>query len=155
MKSCLEFKVSALVKHGFLLALLGMSAASMAEQKLLAGDKQAFSSKERSTMDTIKLPALEEEALSKAVIEGGLEAPAAGIAPGQANPVTNDEEFYLDPLALRQDDARTDLGRNQLDATFVFRYKGDIPGQTPSDKFVIRPPENRQFQTFNATTTGR
>lgn len=54
----------------------------------------AFNYEERSTLETIPFNSMEEESLANTVIEGGLEAPAAGVP---VQPRT-DEDFYLDPL---------------------------------------------------------
>jgi hypothetical protein len=111
----------------------------------------AFQFKERSTIDSIPLRSLEEDALANTVIEGGLAAPAAGVPvqPGK------DDDFYLDPLALQPRDSRTDLGRTEVPVNIIFRDPKSIPGQTHSTNYVIRPPENRTYDTLNINMTGR
>ncbi|MBL3556033.1 MULTISPECIES: hypothetical protein [Marinobacter] len=114
-------------------------------------DGGAFNYEERSTLHTIPFRSMEEESLANTVIEGGLEAPAAGVP---VQPRT-DEDFYLDPLALQPRDPRTDLGRNEIPVEFRFSNPKSIPGQTHGDNYIIRPPTNRNYGAFNTTTTER
>lgn len=111
----------------------------------------AFEFEQRSTIDTIPFSSIEEEALANTVIEGGLEAPAAGV-PVQA---TRDDDFYLDPLALQPRDSRTDLGRYEIPVDIRFSNPKMVPGQTHSNNYSIRPPENRTYDTLNVNMTGR
>ncbi|MGM0768524.1 MAG: hypothetical protein ACQEV6_10895 [Pseudomonadota bacterium] len=106
---------------------------------------EAFDYRERSTMETIPFRSIEEETLANTVIEGGLEAPAAGVP---VQPRT-DEDFYLDPLALQPRDPRTDLGRYEIPVEFRFSNPKQIPGQTHSNNYMIRPPENRIYESQN------
>jgi len=112
--------------------------------------ESAFEPEQRSTIDTIPFRAIEEEALANTVIEGGLEAPAAGV-PVQAG---KDDDFYLD-LAFQPRDDRTDLGRSEIPVDIRFSNPKVIPGQTHSNNYVIRPPENRTYDTFNLNMTER
>lgn len=116
-------------------------------------DKQdsAFQYEERSTIDTIPLSSMEEETLANTVIEGGLTAPAAGVP---LKPRVEDD-FYLDPLGLRPGDSRTDLGRSQIPVEFRFSNPKSIPGQTHSNNYVIRPPENRTYDALNINMNER
>lgn len=114
-------------------------------------EETTFDYRERSTVDTIPFRSMEEESLSNTVIEGGLAAPAAGV-PVQAEA---DEDFYLDPLALQPRDSRTDLGRSEIPVEIRFSNPKVIPGQTRSNNYVIRPPENRTYDTLNTNLTGR
>lgn len=111
----------------------------------------AFNYEERSTLETIPFNSLEEESLANTVIEGGLEAPAAGVP---VQPRT-DEDFYLDPLALQPRDPRTDLGRSEIPVEFRFSNPKTIPGQVHGNNYIIRPPTNRNYGAFNTTTTER
>lgn len=113
----------------------------------------AFSYEERSTIDTIPFQSLEEDSLANTVIEGGLEAPAAGVP---VQPRT-DEDFYLDPLALQPRDKRTDLGRSEIPVQFNFSNPREIPGQTWGNQYRIAPPSqnNRTYESFSSTTTAR
>lgn len=113
--------------------------------------ESAFEPEQRSTIETIPFRAIEEEALANTVIEGGLEAPAAGV-PVQAG---KDDDFYLDPLAFQPRDDRTDLGRSEIPVDIRFSNPKVIPGQTHSNNYVIRPPENRTYDTFNLNMTER
>ncbi|WP_372994113.1 hypothetical protein [Marinobacter sp.] len=111
----------------------------------------AFRYEERSTIDTIHLNSIKEETLANTVIEGGLSAPAAGVP---LKPRVEDD-FYLDPLGLRPGDNRTDLGRSQVPVEFRFSNPKSIPGQTHSNNYVIRPPENRSYDALNINMNGR
>lgn len=111
----------------------------------------AFQYEERSTIHTIQLNSMEEETLANTVIEGGLTAPAAGVP---LKPRVEDD-FYLDPLGLRPGDSRTDLGRSQIPVEFRFSNPKSIPGQTHSNNYVIRPPENRTYDALNVNMNGR
>lgn len=111
----------------------------------------AFNYEERSTIHTIQLNSMEEETLANTVIEGGLTAPAAGVP---LKPRVEDD-FYLDPLGLRPGDSRTDLGRSQIPVEFRFSNPKSIPGQTHSNNYVIRPPENRTYDALNVNMNER
>ncbi|MEX2475105.1 hypothetical protein [Marinobacter sp.] len=137
---------------GFALAASLLPLAVAAEPVAVDGEgSEAFDYRERSTVKTIPLRSMEEDTLANTVIEGGLEAPAAGV-PVQPR---NNEDFYLDPLALQPRDSRTDLGRNEIPVEFRFSNPKVIPGQTHSNNYLIRPPQNRTYQTQNINTTGR
>lgn len=135
---------------GFVLAL-ALSPASLLAQTADDGSHDAFDYRERSTMETITLRSMGEETLANTVIEGGLAAPAAGVP---VQPRT-EEDFYLDPLALQPRDSRTDLGRSEIPVEFRFSNPKSIPGQTHSNNYLIRPPENRTYDTQNINMTGR
>lgn len=131
-------------------AVLVMVAGS-ANAQTNPGDSPAFEMEQRSTLDTISFRSIAEDALSDTVIEGGLAAPAQGVP---VQPAGNDD-FYLDPLALQPRDSRTDLGRSEIPVQFRFSTPKSIPGQTHSNNYVIRPPENRTYDTLNVDMTGR
>ena len=114
-------------------------------------DDAAFEYEERSTIDTIPFRSVAEEELANTVIEGGLAAPAAGVPVQQAT----DDDFYLDPLALQPRDPRTDLGRSEIPVEIRFSNPKGIPGQSHGNNYVIRPPENRTYDTLNTNLTGR
>ena len=114
-------------------------------------DDAAFEYEERSTIDTIPFRSVAEEELANTVIEGGLAAPAAGVPVQQAT----DDDFYLDPLALQPRDPRTDLGRSEIPIEIRFSNPKVIPGQSHGNNYVIRPPENRTYDTLNTNLTGR
>ena len=139
-------------------ATIGVAVTIMALPSLVCGQTventsggAAFNYEERSTLDTIPFRSMEEESLANTVIEGGLEAPAAGVP---VQPRT-DEDFYLDPLALQPRDPRTDLGRSEIPVEFRFSNPKSIPGQTHGDNYIIRPPTNRNYGAFNTSTTER
>lgn len=140
------------------LALAGLAAILMCPVLTLAeeassadSEVSAFRFEERSTIHNIPLRSIEEDALANTVIEGGLVAPAAGVP---VRPRTEDD-FYLDPLALQPGDSRTDLGRSEIPVEFRFSNPKSIPGQTHSNNYVIRPPENRTYDALNINMTGR
>ncbi len=139
------------VAIGFAALVLASSSPVWAQTGEDAVEGGAFSYEERSTLETIPFRSMEEESLANTVIEGGLEAPAAGVP---VQPRT-DEDFYLDPLALQPRDPRTDLGRNEIPVEFRFSNPKSIPGQTHGDNYIIRPPTNRNYGAFNTTTTER
>ena len=114
-------------------------------------DDAAFEYEERSTIDTIPFRSVAEEELANTVIEGGLAAPAAGVPVQQAT----DDDFYLDPLALQPRDPRTDLGRSEIPVEIRFSNPKVIPGQSHGNNYVIRPPENRTYDTLNPNLPGR
>ncbi|WP_449285920.1 hypothetical protein [Marinobacter sp. PE14] len=136
------------------LVLAGLLAAAFSAGVAVAqSDTQdsAFQYEERSTIHTIQLNSMEEETLANTVIEGGLAAPAAGVP---LKPRVEDD-FYLDPLGLRPGDSRTDLGRSQIPVEFRFSNPKSIPGQTHSNNYVIRPPENRTYDALNINMNER
>lgn len=114
-------------------------------------DGEAFNYEERSTIESIPFQSVEEEALANTIVEGGLAAPAAGVPTSPAG----DDDFYLDPLALQPGDSRTDLGRSEIPAEFRFSNPKSIPGQTHSNNYVIRPPQNRTYDALNVNMTER
>ncbi|WP_416361305.1 hypothetical protein [Marinobacter sp.] len=114
-------------------------------------DAPVFEYEERTTIDTIPFRSMDEEVLANTVIEGGLAAPAAGV-PVQSG---KDADFYLDPLALQPRDERTDLGRSEIPVDIRFANPKVVPGQTHSNNYVIRPPQNRTYDALNVNMTER
>ncbi|MGF2734392.1 hypothetical protein [Marinobacter sp. DUT-1] len=112
---------------------------------------EGFQYEERSTIETIPLRSIEEDALANTVVEGGLAAPAEGVA---VKP-RSDDDFYLDPLSLQPRDERTDLGRSEIPVDIRFSNPKSVPGQTHSNNYVIRPPANRTYDTLNTNLIGR
>ncbi|AOY90331.1 hypothetical protein BKP64_16415 [Marinobacter salinus] len=141
---------SALVA-GFAMAI-GYSAIATAQSETTVQNQDgAFSYQERSTIDNIPLRSIEEDVLANTVIEGGLAAPAAGV------PVTpgKEDDFYLDPLSLQPGDSRTDLGRSEIPVDIRFSNPKSVPGQTHSNNYVIRAPQNRIYDALNVNMTER
>lgn len=142
-----------LLARAFMLSLL-VTGLAHAQQE--GADQQArddFGYEERSTVKTIPFESLDSETLSNTAIEGGLAAPAAGVP---ARPVSSpDDDYYLDPLALQPRDDRTDLGRHEIPAEIRFSAPKEVPGQTFGNNYVIRPPENRTYDSFNTNVQGR
>ncbi|OZB16690.1 MAG: hypothetical protein B7X58_05030 [Marinobacter sp. 34-60-7] len=122
-----------------------------AQAEAISDAKTVFAVEQRSTIDTIPFRSIEEETLANTLIEGGLEAPAAGV-PVQS---TRDDDFYLDPLALQPNDSRTDLGRSEIPVDIRFSNPKVIPGQTPSTNYSIRLPENRSYDALNVNMIPR
>lgn len=115
-----------------------------------SADSGVFEYRERTTVDTISLPSMAEDSMANTVIEGGLEAPTAGV------PVADTEEdFYLDPLALQPNDSRTDLGRSEIPVDIRFSNPRTIPGQTHGNTYSIQPPSNRSYQAYGASVSER
>ncbi|MDO6441566.1 MULTISPECIES: hypothetical protein [unclassified Marinobacter] len=141
-----ELTRSALISIAFLLMVAGSVSAQSN-----AGDGLVFELEQRSTLETIPFRSIAEDDLSDTVIEGGLAAPAEGVPVQPAG----DDDFYLDPLALQPGDSRTDLGRSEIPVEFRFSTPKSIPGQTHSNNYVIRPPENRTYDALNVNMTDR
>ncbi|SFM47114.1 hypothetical protein [Marinobacter pelagius] len=143
-------------RTGLLAGLLVFAAVSgpalaQSEDESSGENGEAFIYEERSTIDTIPLRSIEEDALANTVVEGGLAAPAEGVA---VKPRSEDD-FYLDPLALQPRDERTDLGRSEIPVDIRFSNPKSVPGQTHSNNYVIRPPENRTYDTLNTNLIER
>lgn len=150
--------------HGFRgwkqvpLLLMIIASANVLAQSGQQGDQgdnasSAFDYQERSTLDTTPFKPMGEDSLANTVIEGGLEAPAPGVAIKSVQSAK--EDFYLDPLALQPGDSRTDLGRSEIPVEFRFSNPKVVPGQTFGNNYVIRPPSNRTYDTFNTNVQGR
>ncbi len=133
------------IMAAFVLGLAFMPVSLLAQTMAEGEGGDAFDYRERSTVDNIPLRSMEEETLANTVIEGGLEAPAAGVP---VQPRT-EEDFYLDPLALQPRDPRTDLGRSEIPVEFRFSNPKVVPGQSHSNNYLIRPPENRTYEAQN------
>lgn len=139
------------MRSGCIPAFLLLMVAGLANAQTSSGENEVFEVEERSTLETISFSSIAEEALSETVIEGGLAAPAEGVPVQQVGP----GDLYLDPLAMQPVDGRTDLGRSEIPVEFRFSTPKSVPGQTHSNNFVIRPPENRSYDTLNTNITGR
>jgi len=140
-----------LIRLGLMPAAVLLMVAGSASAQTSSAEGAAFEIEQRSTLETISFRSIAEDALSDTVIEGGLAAPAEGVP---VQPAGNDD-FYLDPLALQPRDGRTDLGRSEIPVEFRFSTPKSIPGQTHSNNYVIRPPENRTYEALNVNMTGR
>lgn len=119
--------------------------------------EDGFAYEDRSTVDSIPFLRMEEDSLSRTAIEGGLEAPAAGV-PVRAATATvrrEKEEFFLDPLTIQPRDGRTDLGRNEIPFQIEFSNPKSVPGSTFGTDYRIQLPSNRTYETFNANVQER
>nr|WP_323750618.1 hypothetical protein [Marinobacter sp.] len=124
---------------------------ALGQSDLSDNDAPVFEYEERSTLDTIPFSSMDEDVLANTVIKGGLAAPAAGV-PVQSG---KDANFYLDPLALQPRDERTDLGRSEIPVDIRFANPKVVPGQTHSNNYLIRPPENRTYDALNVNMIER
>jgi len=108
--------------------------------------------KEKSTLETFRLNAIEEAELSEAVIAGGLEPTSAGGVKQSQTPVT----MYEDTSLLLPQDRQTDLGRYEIPTTLNYSEPRNVPGNTYSNNYSITPDVgNRHYQQFNANVTER
>lgn len=133
-----------------LFTLAGLYSAGIYAQDAAQESEDPFGYRERSTMDTIPFQSLEEESLANTIIEGGLEAPAAGVPVAET-----EEDFYLDPLALQPSDNRTDLGRSEIPVEIRFSNPRVIPGQVNGNTYSIQPSPGRTYNTYGANVTTR
>ncbi|WP_227539303.1 hypothetical protein [Marinobacter sp. Arc7-DN-1] len=136
---------------GLVTALMCPAFALAEEASSAESEVSAFQFEERSTIHTIPLRSIEEEALANTVIEGGIAVPAMTVP---LKPRVEDD-FYLDRLGLRPGDNRTDLGRSEIPVEFRFSNPKSIPGQTHGNNYVIRPGENRTYDALNINLNER
>ncbi|PVY77653.1 hypothetical protein C8D92_103340 [Tamilnaduibacter salinus] len=113
----------------------------------------AFTYEERSTLKTIPFESMDQQAMSSTVIEGGLDEPAAGVP--TRSPSGGREDHYLDPLALQPNDGLSSAERGQIPVEIIYSEPKRVPGQTFSDDYVIRPPQNRTYEALNTNLTDR
>jgi len=110
-----------------------------------------FQFKEKTTLGTIQLQSIDDESLAGTVIEGGLAAPAEGIP---VSPGAEDDDYYLDPLAIAPRDDRTDEERTEF-------LPGELlSGSDPASAALLplpllQLPTNRTYETFEARITPR
>jgi len=110
--------------------------------------------KEKSTLETFRLNAIEENELSEAVIAGGLEPTSAGATNKTQQPVT----MYEDSSLLLPQDRQTDLGRYEIPVTINYSEQRQVPGNVYGNNYSIKSPPlvgNRQYQSFNANISER
>ncbi|ARU54460.1 MAG: hypothetical protein MI864_27870 [Pseudomonadales bacterium] len=87
---------------------------------------------QKTTIDTFPFQMLEQDDLSQAVIEGGLEPPAAGE---EEAPVQNVQEPYKIEVVDRQ----TDLGRHEVPVEFHYSNPRVVPGVVFNEQYRINP----------------
>ena len=108
--------------------------------------------KEKSTLETFRLNAIEEAELSEAVIAGGLEPTSAGGSKKVQQPVT----MYEDTSLLLPRDRQTDLGRFEIPVTINYSEPRHVNGNTYGNDYAIKPSVgNRQYQQHNTNTYER
>lgn len=78
--------------------------------------------KEKSTIDSFPLQAMEQDDLADAVIAGGLEPTSAGNSEDALTPSLGKQ------LDLEVRDKQTDLGRSELPITFNYSEPRFVPG---------------------------
>lgn len=109
---------------------------------------------ERSTVDTIPLQSLDQEAMAGAVIEGGL-APGASTR-SESDTLTEDFSPFFDPLLIPVDDNRTGANRFPLEVDIRYQDPKNIPGIEFGRSYNIAPPlPNRTYDFFESRTTER
>ncbi|MCP5208375.1 MAG: hypothetical protein H7A01_14300 [Hahellaceae bacterium] len=104
--------------------------------------------KEKSTIDSFPLQALEQDDLSAAVISGGLEPTSAGESTVTYTPGLEDQ------LDLEVRDKQTDLGRSEVPITFNFREPRVVPGVTFTQSNEILG-GNRTYHSYDTTISTR
>ena len=114
--------------------------------------KAKFKHKEKSTIDTFPMKQITQDELANAVIDGGLEAPAAGSPKDTYSNGTPELHNTLDSLNHQTDQGRLD---SNIDANITFAMPRNVPGQTTTQQYVIVPPANRTYQVQNIQTTPR
>ena len=110
--------------------------------------------KEKSTLETFRLNAIEEAELSEAVIAGGLEPTSAGGSSSAPQPVT----MYEDASLLLPRDRETDLGRYEIPVKVNYSEPRHVPGNTYGNTYSIQPTPDtggRHYNNFNANVTER
>ncbi len=125
----------ALVAGSLLLTNISVSA----DSKRLV--EPATEHKKKSTIDTFPFPQMEQDDLAQAVIEGGLEPPAAGGATaGEKSASKSDAKIGLD-----ERDRRTDFDYQTTSVKFNFR----MPRYTPPGTTVLQATEfNKSNRTY-------
>lgn len=141
-----------------LIALAGALCVAPVSAQSVSGEsgdsaKGAFAYEERSTIKTIPFETMDQQAMSSTVIEGGLDEPAAGVPTRSLK--GGREDHYLDPLALQPNDGLSSAERGQIPVEIIYSDPKRIPGQTFSDDYVIRPPQNRTYEALNTNLTER
>lgn len=107
-----------------------------------------FKHKKLSTIDTIPFKPMDKQALSNAVIEGGLEAPAAGQPKG--NRIVSADQVNADPLAFQNKQQRDGTASPNFPVQeFNYRDPRSVPGVTFTDTYNLQLPSNRVYQTSN------
>lgn len=143
--------------HALLIRYTAVSVAAMIPVMAQAQDEassgeEAFDYEERSTLETIQFDSIEEETLANTVIEGGLEAPAAGVP---LRPISADDtDSYMDPLALEPRDRRTEQDRNELPVEYRFNFPREDVGR-PAVNLPVNLPSNRTYEALNINTIER
>lgn len=135
-------------------ALLSMGAC-VSVSSLADGNKsiEQLEHKEKSTLETFGLNAIEEAELSEAVIAGGLEPTSAG---GRQQKREQPVAIYEDASLLLPQDRQTDLGRYEIPVTLNYSEPRQIPGSTWGSDYSITPDAgNRHYEQYNTNTYER
>ena len=145
-------KALLLTSLGFMLA--SASTATQADSKPQDVQKDGpFKHKKLSTIDTIPFKPMDKKALSNAVIEGGLEAPAAGQS--QEPRIVSEDQQGADPLAFQNKQQRDGSAAPSFPVTFNYRDPRSVPGVTFTDGHSLQLPSNRVYQTSHYNVISR
>lgn len=104
--------------------------------------------KEKSTIDSFPLQALEQDDLSEAVISGGLEPTSAGESVVTYTPGLEDQ------LDLEVRDKQVDLGRTEVPITFNYREPRMVPGVSITQTIAPHNP-NRTYTAYDTNISPR
>jgi len=135
------------------LALLCLSVGSLAAPASPHGDKPVFKHKQSSTLKTIPFKKMDSQALSNAVIEGGL-TPPAETGPVKKGYVT-DEQLQNDPLALQRKNSTLPGANHGVEVKFQYKQGVTIGDVQHRAVPVIQLPSNRSYGPTNYTLTPR
>ena len=134
-------------------AFAGLALSMLAQAQILQRD--ALTVEERSTVDTIPLQSLGQEALGEAAIEGGLATTASG-RPQPPRPQGEEFSAFTDPLAFTVDDGRAGRARVPLNVEINYQDPKSIPGIQFDPAYYIAPlPANRTYDYYDFNTTER
>jgi hypothetical protein len=114
--------------------------------------KVKFKHKEKSTLKTFPMKPISQDELANAVIDDGLQAPAAGSPKDTYSNGTPELHNTLDSLNLQTNQGRLN---SSIDANITFASPRNVPGQTSTQQYLIVPPSNRNYQVQQYRTTPR
>lgn len=135
-KTFLAWAPLALIVSG----LLWADASLLADSKRLVEPNREH--KKKSTIENFPFQQMKQEDLAEAVIEGGLEPPAAGeVSVGEQTAAASEET-----IGLEERDRRTDFEHQTTTVQFNFK----MPRYTPPGTTIIQSTEfNRSNRSYN------
>jgi hypothetical protein len=146
------------LKHAFAIKVVTLSVAALALPVLAqaqASSGSALTLEERSTVETIPLQSMGQQALSNTVIEGGL-APSASGRPPPPSPTSENFSPFTDPLLLNIGENRTSANRFPLNFEIQYQHPKNIPGIEFGRSYNIAPqPPNRTYDYYQFNTIER